>query len=149
MAKPRFRRAVEKVARPIIEPLGFEFYVQNEPGYGGAYSFLRPWKGKWMQGIALHTRRGSKGFTVELGVVTIGGFFMSSPFENMGPWREFGLRKDLGEIVHATDPLVDFDFIAYQEQADLEEVLRQTLEQALEYGPAEWERMGRRLLSGT
>jgi len=94
MAKARFRRAVERVARPIIEPLGFEFYVQNEPGYGGAYLFLRPWKSGWMEGIALYTGLRSRAFTVDLGVVRLGSFFMASPLENMGPWREFGLRPE-------------------------------------------------------
>ncbi len=145
MAAPRFRRAVDKVARPLLEPLGFTFHPADAPGYG-VYAFLRPWKAGWNHGIALQTNRNKRAFAVELGVVR-DNFWRSSHFENMGPWREFGLRLDLGEVIHASNPEIDFDFIEYQDQNGLEEALRQSLGQALAFGPAVWERMGSRLLA--
>src|SRR5437879_3809327 len=130
MAVPRFRRAVEKVARPLIEPLGFEFYVQNEPGLGGAYEFLRPWKRGWMEGIALHTVPRSRAFAVELGVVRLGGFLMASPFDNMGRWREFGLRERLSRLVRDW-PWDPGGLIPYHDQSSLDEAMRVAIEQAL------------------
>lgn len=147
MPTPRFHRAVEKVARPMLEPLGFRFHKADEPGYG-LYSFLRPWNAGWNHGVALQTSRSSRAFRVWLGVVQ--SDFWSSALAEVGPWRECGLRKRLGRVVHTSDPqLEDSDFIEYADQAGLEEALQYTIEQALVYGPTEWEHMGRRLLSGT
>ena len=128
----------------MLEPLGFIFHKADAPGYG-VYSFLRPWKAGWNQGIALQAGVRSRAFSVELGVVRK-NFWRSSPFDDMGPWRKFGLRKNLGEIAHESDPSVDFDWIEYHNAAGVEEALRQALEQALEHGPAVWARFGKRLL---
>lgn len=143
MAKPRFRQAVEEVARPMLEPLGFKFEKVDEPG-SGAYSFLRPWQAGWNQGIALQTSLRGRGFAVEIGIVKSN--FWQSPHSEMGPWRKYGLRRRLGSIVRPDVQSDERDFVPYTDQENLEEALRRELLLALECAPTEWELMGNRLL---
>jgi len=149
MAEPRFRRAIDKVAKPILEPLGFSLRIHSEPGYGGVYTFLRSWKAGYMQAIGLYTSRNSRAFTVELGVLP-GNFDISVAVSETSPtFRELGVRERLGKIVSTPGLHVDSfhrDFLEYKDQASLEDALRRTIEQAIYHGPEVWERMGRRLL---
>ncbi len=98
-----------------------------------------------MQGIGLYTSLHERSFTVEIGVVRH-RFFWSLP-EDTGSWREFGLRTRLGLVMHPDMHSRERDFVVYHDQSDLEQALRRSLEDALAYGPAEWKRMGRRLLA--
>lgn len=149
MAAPRFRRAIEKIAKPILEQHGFSLRVHVEPGYGGTYTFLRPWKAGYKQAIGLYTARQSRAFTVEIGIVP-GDFDLTiAVTESSSTFRELGLRERLGQIVSTPGLHVDSfhrDFVEYKDQASLEEALRRVIAQAIEHGPAVWEHMGRRLM---
>jgi hypothetical protein len=147
MAKARFRRAIENVARPMLEPLGFSMKVDNEPGYGGLYSFVKAWKGDWNQAIGFQTSRISRAFAIEIGVVR-GGLWWAASSE-VGPWREIGLRRRLGLLLHPKTQGIDpyeRDFCPYSDQASLETAMRNQIEFVLVHAPSAWERMGDRLL---
>ncbi len=128
----------------MLEPLGFKFEKGGEPGLWH-YEFLRPWKAGWNEGIGLYTSLRARGFAVEIGVVSGKGFFWSAMGET-ADWREVGLRTRLGRIARpeVSSPLRDF--VPYSDQASLEAAVRRELQLALEYAPAEWGRMSRRLL---
>jgi len=138
MAKPQFGRAVQKIGRTVLEPLGFRFQNDSEPGMG-AYSFLKSWKGGFVQGIGLYPSLRSRAFYVELGVTRDNRFYWAN-FTEAGVWRDVGLRTRL-----RVDP-DRRDSAPYHDQSSLEDVLRISLEQALLHGPAVWERFGKRLL---
>jgi len=147
MAKPQFGRAVQKIGRTVLEPLGFRFHNDSEPGMG-AYSFLKSWKGGFDQGIGLYPSLRSRAFYVELGVTRDNRFFWAN-FTEAGVWRDVGLRTRLGQLVLAEGLKVDpdrRDSAPYHDQSSLEDALRISIEQALLHGPAVWDRFGKRLL---
>src|SRR2546427_7652569 len=89
MAKPQFGRAVQKIGRTVLEPLGFRFHNDSEPGMG-AYSFLKSWKGGFDQGIGLYSSLPSPAFYDEMGVNRYNLFF----------WGNFTSAGDCGVSWH-------------------------------------------------
>src|SRR5256885_15590694 len=99
MAKPQFGRAVQKIGRTVLEPLGFRFHNDSEPGMG-AYSFLKSWKGGFDQGIGLYPSLRSRAVYVELGVTLDNRFFWADLTE-AGVLRGLCLRTPLRPLLVA------------------------------------------------